>query len=255
MPPRLPSSSYWRVSRAPRYSLLFALPLLALYEAMAAAMAQTRGPQIRNGAEVLLKSVLAPLAGARTSAVVFSIVVVICVGLAARDLRRAGGGLRLRVFGMMLAESAVLAALCGVIVGVATAKLLHAVGPRLAMLAPGDSAGGVAHLGAATRLMLSLGAGLYEELVFRVLLVGALAYGFRRFVGAGPVAAGIAASVIGAIVFSLAHYVGALGDPFTLQSFTFRALAGLFFSVLYVTRGFGITAWAHALYDVVVLLF
>ena len=59
--------------------------------------------------------------------------------------------------------------------------------------------------------------------------------------------------LIGAVVFSAMHYVGAYGDPFTVPSFTFRFLAGLFFSALFVLRGFGITAWAHALYDVMVL--
>jgi hypothetical protein len=44
--------------------------------------------------------------------------------------------------------------------------------------------------------------------------------------------------------------VGAYGDVFTVQSFTFRMIAGLFFSALYVLRGFGVDAWTHALYDV-----
>jgi hypothetical protein len=48
--------------------------------------------------------------------------------------------------------------------------------------------------------------------------------------------------------------VGAYGDPFTAQAFTFRLVAGLFFSALFVLRGFGIAAWTHALYDVSVLI-
>jgi hypothetical protein len=251
MPLRIPATSYWRISRAPRYSLLFALPLLGAYEAMAAASAQSGGAQIRNGADVLLKAVFAPVAGVHAGAVALGLVVVVCVALAAWDLRRAGGGLRGRVFGLMLAESAVLAVLCGLVVGLATTKLLHVVDPRLMLLAPAD--GAVGRMPGPTRIMLALGAGLYEELVFRVLLVGGLALAFRRVVGTTPVTAGVLASLIGALVFSAAHYVGAYGDPFSVQSFTFRALAGLFFSVLYVSRGFGITAWAHALYDVMVL--
>lgn len=257
MPPRLPSAtagSYWRISRAPRYSLLFALPLLGAYEAMAALAGQTRGTQIRNGADVLLKAVFAPIAGVHAGAVAIGVVVLACVGIAGWDMRRSGGRLRGRVFGLMLAESAAFAVLCGLIVGVATAKLLHAVEPGLAIAAQGQG-GSVARMAAPTRIMLALGAGLYEELVFRVLLVGALGLAFRRALGASPVTAAILSSLLGAIVFSAMHYVGAYGDPFTLQSFTFRALAGLFFSVLFVTRGFGITAWAHALYDVMVLVF
>jgi hypothetical protein len=56
--------------------------------------------------------------------------------------------------------------------------------------------------------------------------------------------------VAGALIFSGFHYIGQYGDAFALSTFTFRAIAGLVFSGLYLTRGFGITAWTHALYDV-----
>jgi hypothetical protein len=102
--------------------------------------------------------------------------------------------------------------------------------------------------------MLALGAGLYEELLFRVVLVGAIAAAARRALGWRAGAAGALAVGAGALLFSLAHHVGAYGDPLTLQAFTFRLVAGLFFSALYVLRGFGIAAWTHALYDVGVLL-
>jgi hypothetical protein len=58
------------------------------------------------------------------------------------------------------------------------------------------------------------------------------------------------AVLVGATIFSAFHYVGAYGDVFTVQSFVFRLIAGIFFSALYLLRGFGIDAWTHALYDV-----
>ena len=60
--------------------------------------------------------------------------------------------------------------------------------------------------------------------------------------------------LVGALVFSAFHYIGPYGDPISLPSFTFRALAGLVFSAMYLLRGFGITAWTHALYDVFLTL-
>jgi hypothetical protein len=62
------------------------------------------------------------------------------------------------------------------------------------------------------------------------------------------------ATLVGALVFSAFHYIGPYGDPIDLPSFTFRALAGLVFSAMYLIRGFGITAWSHALYDVFLTL-
>jgi hypothetical protein len=106
----------------------------------------------------------------------------------------------------------------------------------------------------ATQLMISLGAGLYEELLFRVLLVGGLALLAGKGFGWEPRRAGLFAVVVGALIFSLFHYVGPYGDPFELSSFTFRAIAGVLFSGLYLVRGFGITAWTHALYDVFLAL-
>jgi membrane protease YdiL (CAAX protease family) len=102
--------------------------------------------------------------------------------------------------------------------------------------------------------MLSIGAGIYEELLFRVVLVGLLAWGAKKLLGWRPLHAGIAATVLGALVFSAFHYIGPYGDPLDVYSFAFRTIAGLFFSGLYLLRGFGITAWTHALYDVFLLL-
>ena len=109
-------------------------------------------------------------------------------------------------------------------------------------------------LGLMTQLMVSLGAGLYEELLFRVLLVGAIAALGVRALGWRPLTAGIVAVGVGALVFSAFHYIGPFGDRLEAGSFTFRLIAGIFFSALFVTRGFGITAWTHALYDVFLLL-
>ena len=108
--------------------------------------------------------------------------------------------------------------------------------------------------GPATGLMLSLGAGFYEELVFRVLLVGLLLLGFERGAGLSRGWSVTLAVVVGALLFSAFHYVGPFGDHLALGSFTYRAVAGVLLSGLYVARGFGIAAWSHALYDVMLLM-
>ena len=163
-----------------------------------------------------------------------------------RDLRANGRDLRGGVLGLMLAEAIVLALVFGGVVSAVTSGLVRPT--ALLVQTP------VAALGYGTRLMLSLGAGLYEELLFRVLLVGTLAWAGRRWLGWRPVIAGLVAALVGAVVFSLFHYVGPYGDPFRLYSFVFLTIAGLAFSALFLLRGFGITAWTHALYDAFLLL-
>ena len=239
MPPAAPS--YWRDTRAPRYSLVYALPLLLIYEGLAFLLSGDAINGVRNGADVLLKSAFLWLGG-RDGLLVFGVVL---VGVAAirvwRDLR-AGGTITGRYFLGMAAESVVYALFFGLVTGTLTGLILRT--------APPLSAGPMVGFDLPTQLMISLGAGLYEELLFRVLLVTLLARLARVGFGWSAGASGVFAVVLGALIFSAFHYVGPYGDPLELGSFTFRAVAGLLFSALYLLRGFGITAWTHALYDV-----
>ena len=237
--------AYWEESRSHRYSLLFALPLLLLYELLeAVAPMRRQGGVVRNGADVLLTSAFTALLGPRGPMVFMAMVIGGALLLIWRD--RGRGPLTTSHFPLMLVESGALALVFGVVVGTATVRLL---GPLRSLAA------GAAGLGGSPleRLTLSLGAGLYEELLFRVVLV-ALLSNVVQLVGYSRVTAGVVAVIVGALVFSAFHYIGPLGEQVRLESFVFRALAGVAFSALYLTRGFGITAWTHALYDVAVLL-
>jgi membrane protease YdiL (CAAX protease family) len=100
-------------------------------------------------------------------------------------------------------------------------------------------------------LVLYCGAGIYEELVFRGFLLSILFASFKP-VFPKQKAATTAAALLGALLFSIFHYIGPSGDAFALGSFIQRILAGLYFSALFVTRGFGVTAAAHAIYDIFV---
>jgi len=98
---------------------------------------------------------------------------------------------------------------------------------------------------------LSIGAGLYEELVFRLMAFAALSFLLldtlrMRKRWAFPL---IVAST--AIVFALYHYLGS--EPFSLPTFAFRSAAGVYFGVIFLCRGFGITAAAHIAYDIFVV--
>jgi len=98
---------------------------------------------------------------------------------------------------------------------------------------------------------LSLGAGVYEELVFRLYLCGILVIIARFVFGLSPIKSIILAVICSSVLFSLYHYLGY--ERFDLFSFVFRALAGAYFATLLSLRGFGITAGAHAAYDVIVV--
>jgi hypothetical protein len=225
---------------------LFALPLLVLYEVLAFALSGSELGEVRNGADVLLKSVFIALGG-RYGVTAFSAALAGIGGILVWRDRRAAGPIRPRLFPVMFVESVVYALLLGGVVSALTSLLLQG---RLALVAPTAGGGDAVAFALPTQLMISLGAGIYEELLFRVILVSGLAAAARVLLGLRPVPAGVVAALLGALIFSLFHYVGPYGDTFTLSSFTFRAIAGLLFSALYLLRGLGITAWSHALYDV-----
>ncbi|HEX2681207.1 MAG TPA: CPBP family glutamic-type intramembrane protease, partial [Candidatus Dormibacteraeota bacterium] len=226
-------------------SLLFALPLLVFYQVLA--VLESGGARaVRNGADVILQSLFIAVAGSWGPLLFMLSLIGLGLWLVARDRRSNGARLRGAVFGGMLAESILLALFFGFLVGGVTSGVLRLLHPLA--LPPGRE------LDWWTRLMLSLGAGLYEELLFRVLLVGALAAAARAFLGWRAMTAGAAATVVGAAIFSAFHYIGPYGDRLEVYSFVFRMVAGLFFSGLYLARGFGITAWTHALYDVSLLV-
>lgn len=111
--------------------------------------------------------------------------------------------------------------------------------------------------GVLSGVTLSLGAGFYEEITFRVLLFGGGGVILRGLVGKGLGAdlAVLGWAVAAAAAFSGWHYVGALGDAWDLQSFVFRWACGLVLTLVYWFRGFAPAVWAHALYDVWALVF
>ena len=242
----MPVPAYFTRTRSPRYSLTFALPLLLGYEALAFLLSHQAMAGVRNGADVLLKSVFTALGG-RYGLTLFGVVLIgVGAALVIRDRRR-GGTIEPRLFLGMLAESVLYALLLGGVASTLTSLMLGRLGLALA-------AGGLQQFGLPTQIMISLGAGIYEELLFRVILVSGLALFGRSVLRWTPVASGVMATVVGALIFSGFHYVGPFGDPFRLDSFVFRAIAGVLFSALYLLRGFGIAAWSHALYDVVLAL-
>ena len=243
VPPPRPTG-YADATRTATYGFLAALPLFVLYEV--GVVLANRGPGgIRVGADVWLKTLLATLGGTGWAALGGGVLLVgLGVWWRERDRRPP---LVARYFGLIVVESLVYAVVLAFVVGGAVGALFGAWAlPDLALAQ-------LAELGLGLQLALSIGAGLYEELVFRVLLVGGLFWLAHRLGGAERRPAYVVAAVVGAAVFSAVHHVGPFGDPFALSVFTFRFLFGLALNAVFLVRGFAVAAWTHALYDVLVV--
>lgn len=110
--------------------------------------------------------------------------------------------------------------------------------------------------GVFTSVVMSLGAGFYEEIAFRVGIFGGGAAILRRLAGTGAqrITLTVLWAFCAAAAFSGWHYVGSLGDPFDLQSFIFRAVCGLMLTAIFAFRGFAPAVWTHAIYDLWVMV-
>ena len=103
------------------------------------------------------------------------------------------------------------------------------------------------------QVTLAVGAGIYEEFLFRVLLIAGIA-GILGFIlqWTETMKKGMS-MILAAGIFSSFHFIGEYGDFFSFNVFMVRFLAGIVLGTLYFIRGFGITAWSHAIYDLIVL--
>jgi membrane protease YdiL (CAAX protease family) len=152
-----------------------------------------------------------------------------------------------RVVVPLLLESSIWALTMGGLISLVMIRLLHIDPPRMAAA---KAAGGPL-----TNLIMSFGAGVYEETVFRLGLLTGLVALFERLLGLRRLMAVLLGLLLSSAAFSAVHHLGPLGDPLAVWIFTFRLLAGVLFGLLFWFRGFAVAVYTHAIYDVIVLVF
>ena len=233
---RAVENDYWSQSRRPLAALLFAGPLLVIYETGLICL----GPHApRNGADAWLRQTL-DLLGFNA----YFLLPILTVGilLAWHHVLRQPWHVPRRVFYGMAGEC------FGLALGLWLSWKLYGFLLQAVVHSVGLSIGIAGFLGT---ISCYLGAGIYEELLFRLILLN-LGIGLLAWMRAGPKSSVIGGVVVTSLLFSAAHYIPPSGDPFRWLTFLFRFLAGVFFAVLFRYRGFGIAAGTHAFYDVLV---
>jgi hypothetical protein len=236
------STSYPGGTRHPWPCLLFVLPLLASYEVCVLELGGAHPEFVRNGADNWLRVALA--AGGIGYTWLPPAVLALLFALWSRirwsdrpaDLTGVLSGMALESVVFALGLWAMSRAL---------PQLLVRWGITLAAATQPSEGTGL------ERLVSYLGAGIYEEALFRLLLYTGLV-GALRFAGLPTLAAAAVAATASAALFSAAHHMGPYGQPFSNYLFLFRLSAGLYFAFLYQFRGFGIAVGAHACYNVMI---
>jgi membrane protease YdiL (CAAX protease family) len=102
--------------------------------------------------------------------------------------------------------------------------------------------------------IINIGAGVYEEMVFRLILVSLFIWIMTKAVGMNRSLGAFFSIVISSVLFSLGHYLSFFNESFELSSFLFRFAAGMVFGFLFLIRGFGISVYTHAFYNVLMMI-
>ena len=249
---------YWSAARRPLCGLVFLLPVLAAYEFGVLFLDLDGGiAQIRNGADSWMRGWLLA-AGFEHVWLLPTLMIAVLGGwhLLSRHPWRCSASTLIG----MLAES-LLFAFALVVLGQLLSLGFQELGAPVASF-PDYS---LDH-SLIPRAVSFLGAGLYEEFLFRLALLPLCVLVLRRMM---PMQAAIVTAVLlTSVIFAAAHYVTPTPDAWGAQlvdaarrlatqqslwfGFTFRALAGAVFGTLFFSRGFGVTVGSHAIYDLLV---
>ncbi|MCH9008490.1 CPBP family intramembrane metalloprotease [candidate division KSB1 bacterium] len=235
------NNDYWLRSQRLASSLLFVGPLWLLYQVLAYQLNHGFGGNFRTGIDILFAASLRQVG--ISSAIAAGIPAVLAVLYLLPSKHRASvSEIRLRDFGFILLESLIYALIFGLCVGKLTELLLSIAGIEF----DGEKVAG---------LVVNLGSGVYEEFLFRVVLLSGIVYFLQRVNAVRQIwPRYVVAILLTSILFAAFHYLKIFGEAVTLESFLFRFFAGLVFSLMFICRGYGVTAYAHSFYNVFLML-
>ncbi len=244
------SQGYFERARRPLECLAIVGPLVVLYEVGLVTALRGRDGVLTNAAHEGLYRFFWSFGidASRMSlpALALPAIAVLAILVIWQMLSRREWSVHLPTVGLMAIEGALLALPLLVAAQVITRVAVPAwAGPHAV-----DS---VAQLTPFARLTMSIGAGIYEELIFRMVLLALLHGVFVDLVGM-PQRWGVGLAVaISAVLFALYHPLHDGGGGLVWSRAVFFVLAGAYFAAIYLVRGFGIAVFAHAAYDMAVL--
>ena len=229
--------SYLLKSRTSFYSFLFTLPLFFLYEFNILFLSWDDILVVRNGADFLMRNILESfdIYGLYGLGLVFFLGLLVTYIFFIKENQQQE--VNVNFLFIMLAESMLWSVVLYFQLFKFMVLLMNPVGKTILQ-----------------QVTLAIGAGIYEEFLFRVLLIAGLS-GILGFVFMwDKTFKNIIAVVLSGGIFSAFHFMGEYGDFFSMELFLIRFFAGLILGVLYMYRGFGITAYTHSIYDLIVLI-
>jgi len=241
-------TSYWATSRRPLQILAFLLPLIVLFEVGLALLLRSESGIITNKAHESLLRFFDAFGINASSGLFLGGLAIIVVLLVWHLLVREPWRVDFAAAGLMALESLVLVAPL-LVIGRIVSQIAGLTGVAAAGSAAGPGAA-LADLDPWSEVAISVGAGLYEELLFRMMLIAAI-HTLLVDVGKASHRLGLGiALVVSSAAFAAYHPLAGPGGGFSFSRLVFYFTAGLYFGAVYIVRGFGIVVAVHAFYDI-----
>ena len=231
------STSYWTVTNTPLYSFIFTLPLLLVYEIGLFVIASNDLPLLRNGADVLMRQFLEVFGVVGTYGFGGTFLIGFMIAFLRQKKELEASHIKGEYLLTMFFESLGWAFILIIVMIRAPEYLMLSKDERLLQ-----------------QVVLAVGAGIYEEFVFRVILITGFAYVLGLIFKWGSIGKHIGSVLMSAVLFSAFHFAGPFGEDPSFYLFFVRLIAGIFLGVVYTLRGFGIAAYTHTIYDLFVLV-
>jgi hypothetical protein len=219
---------------------LFVAPLWTLYEGLAYRLNHGWHGQLRTGIDFLIKAAFDQM----HLPLVFG--VLLPAGCLVAYLVRKWPALKAsrptaRHFALMFLESLLYAAFLGFFIGKLTGFVLLSAAVQW-------------NKSAIATVVMRLGAGVYEEFVFRFVLMSFMIFVMRRVLTLPAGLTFVVAVILNGFLFSVFHYLDYFGQPLMVDSFLFRFFGGMVFAAMFLIRGIGVTVYTHSIYNVLLFL-
>lgn len=229
-----PFRQYLNSSKTLHYSLVLTLPAVAIYELGVFFLFRDSFFELRNSGEVLVRTLFDTL-HLQDPLLVSAILGLVFIVVMVRGYRiEKKPGIHANYIVYMLVESM----LWGSVIFIGL-QLFTQLPLQIMIMTEKLS-----------NINLAIGAGVFEELIFRLVIIGALLVILERGVMLKPSFAVPIAILVSATVFAAFHL---LMEPYSMPIFAQRVVGGILLGTLFYLRGYGISVYAHIIYNFLVL--
>jgi len=222
--------SYLNNSKSFYYSLLFISPLFFIYELMCWIQYVNEIFSIRNSADIFFQNIIREIFNDLTPLILLFVIPFIFIYNRKKIFKI---NYVMSTFFIMLFETIFWTILFVILVGSFNTLLLSIVHDKIFI----------------EQYYLALGAGIWEEYLFRVVIMFVLIYILNNILNYNYFFSAILSILISSVLFSLFHHLGPFGEVFIYSNFFLRTFAGIFLGLLYLLRGYGIVVYTHVFYD------